>query len=97
MSSVYRKPDQIIQPYEHGDPFTKTTCLWLHKLPHITPTNIVTKGERHVTKSGKSLPKWYNDALHLSAQERSKVRSKTFPGIAHALATQWSQYLKEQT
>ncbi len=89
MSSIYRKPDQIIQPYQHGDPFTKTTCLWLKGLPLLRHTNVVDKGERHVTKSGKSLPKWYNDALNLPPAQRAIVRNKTFQGIANAMAQQW--------
>ena len=89
MSSHYRKPDQIIQPYEHGDPFTKTTCLWLKGLSKLVPTNVVDKGERHVTKGGKSLPKWYNDALSLPPAQRAIVRNKTFQGIANAMAQQW--------
>lgn len=92
MSSVYRKPDQIIQPWMFGDPFTKTTCLWLKGLAPLRPTNIVDKGERHVTKSGKSLPKWYNDALSLPPAQRAIVRNKTFPGIARAMAEQWSEH-----
>ena len=86
ISSRIRKPDQIIQPYEHGHEATKTTCLWLKNLPLLRPTNIVGKGERHITKSGKSLPKWYN--LPPSA-DRWKIRSATFPGIAKAMADQW--------
>lgn len=86
ISSRIRKPDQIIQPYEHGHEATKTTCLWLKNLPHLMPTNIVGKGARHVTKSGRSLPEWYN--LPPSA-DRWKLRSATFPGIARAMATQW--------
>ena len=87
ISSRIRKPDQIIQPYQFGHEATKTTCLWLKGLPHLTPTNIVGKGARHVTKSGKSLPKWYN--LPPSA-DRWKIRSATFKGIADAMAAQWS-------
>jgi hypothetical protein len=86
ISSRIRKPDQIIQPYEHGHEATKTTCLWLKNLPPLMPTNIVGKGARHVTKSGRSLPEWYN--LPPSA-DRWKLRSATFPGIARAMATQW--------
>ena len=86
ISTRVRKPDQIIQPYEHGHEATKTTCLWLKGLPHLTPTNIVGKGARHVTKSGKSLSEWYN--LPPSA-DRWKLRSATFPGIAAAMAAQW--------
>ena len=91
ISSKIRKPDQIVQPWMFGDPFTKTTCLWLKNLPPLEPTNIVDKGERHVTKSGKSLPAWYN--LPPSA-DRAKIRSKTFPGMAQAMAEQWSKYIE---
>lgn len=86
ISSHIRKPDQIVQPWWFGDPFTKTTCLWLKNLPLLEPTNIVDKGEKHVTKSGKSLPKWYN--LPPSA-DRWRIRSQTFPGFAAAMACQW--------
>jgi site-specific DNA-cytosine methylase len=93
MSSIYRKPDQIIQPWMFGDEFTKTTCLWLKNLPRLKPTNIVGKGTRTVYKSGKSHPAWYADALKLSPKERAKVRSKTFHGIASAMAIQWGGLL----
>ena len=86
ISSAIRKPDQIIQPYMFGHEATKTTCLWLKGLPHLTPTDMVNKGERHVTKSGKSLPKWYNLP---PGPDRWKVRSATFQGIADAMAAQW--------
>lgn len=87
ISSRIRKPDQIVQPYMFGDEATKTTCLWLKNLPLLVATNVVGKGERHVTKGGKSLPKWYN--LPPSA-DRGKLRSRTFRGFAEAMATQWS-------
>lgn len=90
ISTRIRKPDQIIQPYMFGDPFTKTTCLWLKNLPHLEPTDIVDKGERHITKSGKSLPSWYN--LPPSA-DRWKKRSVTYQGIAKAMAAQWGALL----
>lgn len=93
MSSVWRKPDQIIQPYMFGDPFSKKTCLWLRGLPLLVPTNIVSAGERTTFASGKSMPKWYSDAYRLSPAERAKVRSKTFPGIAKAMAEQWAPVL----
>ena len=86
ISSEIRKPDQIIQPYMFGHEATKTTCLWLKGLPALTPTNIVSKGDRHVTKSGKSLPKWYNLP---PGPDRWKIRSATFQGIADAMAAQW--------
>lgn len=89
MSSIYRKPDQIIQPYEFGEPFSKKTCLWLKGLPKLKGTKLVEKGERITFTSGKSMPKWYSDAFKLSPKERSIVRSKTFQGIADAMAKQW--------
>ena len=88
ISSRIRKPDQIVQPWMFGDPFTKTTCLWLKNLPLLQPTNVVDKGERHVTKSGKSLPKWYNLP---PSEDRAKIRSRTFEGFAKAMAEQWSK------
>ena len=86
ISSKIRKPDQIIQPYMFGHEATKTTCLWLKNLPPLTPTNIVGKGERHITKGGRSLPKWYNLP---PSDDRWKIRSATFKGIAEAMASQW--------
>tara|TARA_R100000808_G_C2125765_1_gene136093 strand:- start:607 stop:1224 length:618 start_codon:yes stop_codon:yes gene_type:complete len=89
ISSQIRKPDQIIQPYMFGDVATKTTCLWLKNLPKLIATNIVSKGERTYFKSGKSHPKWYADCLGKSKKERQRLRSKTFTGIAKAIAEQW--------
>ena len=86
ISSQIRRPDQIIQPWMFGHEATKTTCLWLKGLPHLIPTDIVGKGARHVTKSGKSLPVWYNLPPSL---DRWKIRSATFQGIANAMAAQW--------
>lgn len=95
LSSRWRKPDQIVQPYMFGDEATKTTCLWLKNLPFLFPTNIVGKGERTVFASGKSHPKWYADALKnaKTKEERQTLRSKTFPGMAKAFAEQWSSIL----
>jgi hypothetical protein len=91
LSSKWRKADQIIQPYMFGDEATKTTCLWLKNLPLLLPTKIVGKGERTVFSSGKSHPKWYADALKnaKTKEERQTLRSKTFQGIADAIANQW--------
>ena len=95
MSKRFRKPDQIVQPYWFGDPFSKATCLWLKNLSPLKPTNMVDKGEYVVLSSGKKLPKWYSDALTKAktAEERRTLRSKTFPGFAKAIAEQWSEEL----
>ena len=75
-----------------GDEATKTTCLWTKNLPKLIPTKMVSKGERIQFKSGKSQPKWYSDAFvkAKSAAERRTLRSKTFPGMAKAMAEQWT-------
>lgn len=89
MSSEWRKPNQIINPWQFGDAFEKKTCLWLKGLPELTPTNIVEIPPRKKFDSGKSMPSWYAEAWRLPKEERSKLRSKTFPGIARAMAEQW--------
>ena len=90
MSSEWRKPDQIINPYEFGDPYEKKTCLWLKGLPKLQPTNIVEPPKRTEFKSGKTMPSWYADAWKLPKEERAKLRSKTFEGTAKAMAMQWA-------
>jgi len=95
LSSRWRKPDQIVQPYMFGDEATKTTCLWTKNLPLLKPTDIVGKGERTVFASGKSHPKWYADALKnaKTKEERQTLRSKTFEGMAKAFAKQYTEYI----
>ena len=92
MSTQFRKPDQIIQPWQFGDPYSKRTCLWLKGLPKLRHTDIVDPGEMITYKSGRTMPKWYAEAWKLSPSERSKTRSKTFPGIAQAMARQWGSH-----
>ncbi|MCA1967336.1 MAG: hypothetical protein LDL23_11915 [Flavobacterium sp.] len=93
VSTRYKKPDQTVHPWMFGDEASKATCLWLKNLPLLEPTSIVGKGERVVLSSGKSLPKWYSDALTLSksSAERRTMRSKTFEGLARAMAEQWTK------
>lgn len=88
MSTRWRKPDQIIQPYQFGHKEAKKTCLWLKGLPTLRPTKIV-EPEYTTFKSGKRMATWYTNALKLPPRERMKVRSKTFQGIADAMAEQW--------
>lgn len=80
-----RKCSQRIQPWMFGDPFEKTTCLWLKGLPELKETNVVTPPPRQVVRSGKTLPTWYSNC----GGNRPKNRSKTFPGVAKAMADQW--------
>jgi hypothetical protein len=81
ISTHLRKPDQIIQPWMFGDPFQKSTCLWLKGLKPLTPTKIVDKGEFYVSPAGKKMPLWY--------KADRKNRNRTFQGIANAMAQQW--------
>lgn len=76
MSRLYRKPDQIIQPWQFGHGETKATCLWLNGLKKLVPTDIVEGREQRVWKMPPS-------------KDRAKLRSKTYPGIAQAMADQW--------
>jgi len=89
ISTKIRKPEQIIQPYMFGHSESKKTCLWLKNLQPLQPTNIVEEEERVVYASGRSMPRWYADAYKLPPEERWKVRSATFLGIAQAMAEQW--------
>lgn len=90
MSTIYRKPDQIIQPYFFGDPHRKSTCLWLKGLPPLESTNVVEPQlNTYTCKSGKKVT---FDVLYCKGTHgisRAKLRSKTFPGIAIAMADQW--------
>lgn len=79
ISSRIRKPDQIIQPWQFGHGEVKATCLWLKGLPCLTPTNIVEGREARVHKEPPGPDRWKN-------------RSRTFPGIAQAMAEQWGIY-----
>lgn len=94
MSTAWRKPDQIIQPWQFGEHARKTTCLWLKGLPPLFPTEIVDEGE--IVKGGFSVGASLNYAkdengkiLSWNDPRTAKARSKTFPGIAKAMAEQW--------
>ena len=88
MSSIYKKPTQYIQPYFFGDPVRKKTGLWLKGLPLLIPTNMV-EPKLVVGKKGKIWDEWMYNSVYLPKEERGHYRSKTFQGIAEAMATQW--------
>jgi len=92
MSTRYRKPDQYVHPYHFGDPYSKKTGWWLINLPKLVPTNIVDEGEKITYASGRTMPKWYAE---MPAKDRSKRRSKTFPGMAAAIADQWGRAMEK--
>ena len=87
MSKFYKKPTQIIQPFYFGDPVKKSTCLWLKNLSRLNATNIV-EPEIITLKTGARFSKWDYD-ISFDRKNRAKLRSKTFPGIAKAMAQQW--------
>jgi hypothetical protein len=82
MSSIYRKPDQIIQPWMFGHGETKATCLWLNGLSKLQPTDVVAGREQRIWK----LP---------PSKDRAKLRSKTYQGVADAMAIQWAKSFKQ--
>lgn len=89
MTRYYRKADQYIQPLQFGHPTSKRTGLWLKNLPKLTPTKIVEQ-EFHISGTGRAWDKWFWDSSVIQDRaERSRFRSKTFEGIAEAMAEQW--------
>lgn len=94
MNSHYRKPDQTIEPFMFGDSATKLTSLWLFGLPKLIPTKFVDPIGVHRFPNSNPMGLWYFETSKLPQKERAKARSKTFPGIAKAIATQYTQYIK---
>jgi hypothetical protein len=102
MSTYYRKPDQIIQPWQFGHPLTKQTCLWLKGLPLLVPTEILPKPDKGWENQNNTDGRYAGYGGKWGGQredgswrrygdpELKKIRSKTFPGIARAMATQWA-------
>jgi hypothetical protein len=91
MTTRYRKPDQYIHPFHFGDPYQKLTGLWLKNLPELVPTNVVIPKQ---APKGTDNALWY-ETLLLPPHERTKARSKTFSGIAEAMANQWSVIIEQ--
>ena len=116
MSKMYRKPEQIIQPWQFGEPYSKATCLWLKNLPNLKPTSIAEFthyrcrcGNVFEEKYGKygccdypAKPRWKNQSPTGQnnvppGKDQARIRSKTFQGIADAMAMQWGNYLLSQS
>lgn len=101
MSSAWRKPDQIIQPYQFGHHARKTTCIWLKGLPPLIPTEVVDPGE--IYKGGFSVGASLDTArdengkaISWNDPRTAKIRSKTFSGVAAAMADQWGAVLMQE-
>lgn len=96
MSKIYRKPDQIIQPYEFGEDASKRTCLWLKGLPPLVKTLRI-MGRIVKLNNGKEVERWGNQCSNYGhdktapSPERSRIRSKTYKGIAIAMADRWGR------
>jgi hypothetical protein len=94
MSRHYRKPDQIIQPYQFGDDASKKTCLWIKGLPLLQHTKYI-EGKTYINKHGKEVVRWANQCINYGQEksppsaDRGKNRSKTYDGIADAIVNQW--------
>lgn len=96
MSTIWRKPDQIIHPYMFGDPERKSTCLWLKGLQPMVSTNEVRpRIIKYKNWKGTDSP-WHVETMKLPPDERAKARSKTWPGIARAMAEQWAGDMREE-
>ena len=100
LSTYIRKPDQIIQPYFFGDPVPKKTCLWLKGLPKLQPTDVVEPQyvmyRSKKNKSGFSRYGVQGTIPSTNNPENARLRSKTYPGVARAMAEQWSEFLINQ-
>ena len=90
MSTHFRKPDQTVHPYMFGDPERKATCFWLKGLPLLQPTNVVEPVVIQFKNGRGTDSPWHLNTISLPPAERSKARSKTFPGMAKAMAEQWA-------
>ena len=88
MSTQWGKPTQYVHPYDFGDPHSKKTGLWLKNLKPLISTNMV-EPEMHTYKDGRKDPMWHVETMKLPKEERTKIRSTTFKGIADAMAAQW--------
>ena len=87
-STAIEKPTQIVHPYHFGEPVSKSTCLWLKGLPKLVPTDIV-EPEWVTFPNGKRQSKWYYETSLAPHDQRGHLRSRTFQGIANAMADQW--------
>lgn len=96
-SAIYQLPQytQIIQPYEYGHPYTKKTCLWLKNLPTLTPTNVVKPVGGWVCGNSEIWKKQAAKGQVIGKEKSAKHRSKTFKGIAEAMAQQWGKFVEQ--
>ena len=93
MSTIWRRPDQYVHPYFFGDKHSKKTGLWLKSLPKLVSTKVVRPDtyayKGNTVRAGWRDPVWHVETMNLPAEERTRARSRTFQGIADAMAQQW--------
>ncbi len=89
LSKNFQKPTQIVQPWHFGESANKPTCLWLRNLPLLVPTNIVDRGEFYTKSNGARMSKWSHITSGTNKAKRAQIASRTFQGIANAMAKQW--------
>lgn len=89
MNTRFRKPDQVINPWQFGHEMHKPTCLWLKGLPLLVPTKIVDRGKFYTKKNGKRISAWSHTTSGTNKEKRAKIAATTFSGIADAMADQW--------
>lgn len=101
MSSIWRKPDQIIQPWQFGHPESKRTCLWLKSLPMLVPTNVLSLPEcghwQNQMDNRQNRIINNNEIIAWNDPRIALLRSKTYLGIAKAMAEQWTKFVKEHS
>jgi hypothetical protein len=89
LNGHWRKPDQVVHPWQFGHEASKPTCLWLKGLPKLVHTKIVGKGEFYTKANGARMAKWSHITSGTKKAERARIASRTFEGIATAMADQW--------
>lgn len=94
LNALWRYPDQVIQPWAFGDAFTKTTCLWLKQLPPLIASFIVQPAAHYRDGSGKWRQPFIDKVGGWDKEKRKRARSRTFAGIAQAMAQQWGAFLR---
>jgi len=94
LSKNFRRPDCIVNPWMFGDEANKPTCIWLKNLPALKPTKIVDKGKFYTKKNGSRMSAWSHITSGTNKEKRARIASKTFPGIAQAMADQWTDPVK---
>jgi hypothetical protein len=93
LNKNWRKPDQIVNPWQFGHEAHKPTCLWLKNLPLLAPTDVVGRGEFYTKANGTRMSKWSHITSGTRKEDRAKIASRTFSGIARAMAEQWGAVL----